>query len=284
MAKNTIIVGDVHGNLDALIRTLYAAGAIDDLGDRKEDWRIVQVGDLMNMAPFGVLSRGFYPIDLETLEWAKDRIAPEDQVVGNHEVWYTHNGLSIGDWHGRAQLHELQPELMRLIQEEVRNGRFNAAVEVDGMLVTHAGLHPHIARFYEGDVKEIAAKLNEHLIETATGGDLYTAIMDPGTGIFWLRPEGEPFWGAWRGMQKTEYTQVVGHSPDKNHPRFYKDKNLWIIDSGGYMTPGRKHKESEEKYQERIAEFVPTVGALVKRENETEFTPFDADEVYNCVN
>lgn len=258
MRKNTIILGDTHGGFDAIVNTLMAAGAIDRAGEKNPDWRVVHVGDLANMAPQGRDFRGFISEDLETLAFADTVI--DDLVVGNHEVFYSH-GLPMG-WKGMAEFHELHPDLLPFMHGMVRRGKYVAAVEVDGMLVTHAGLHPKwLAYRYPNDPVKVAEMLNDELIQAVMDRDAhvgkYPAILD-GDGIFWLRPQvkGMPD-GRWTYGQKTEYTQVVGHTPDWRHPRYIKDRNVWLIDTGGYALRDN-----------------PSVGALIKREGDREFSPF----------
>jgi hypothetical protein len=265
---NTIILGDVHGCLDGLIFTLMKAGAIDREGNKNPDWRIVQVGDLANMAPLGQEYRGFLSEDLETVEFSIDVI--DDQVVGNHEVIFTH-GIPSGSWHGRGfqENGDFDPKLVPLMKRMANpinpmdKPKFVAAVEVDGMLVTHAGLHrdwlTHMG-WPKDDPKQVASLLNDLLFETAMGNVALTNgfASDPinhENGIFWLRPK--PY-GRWDYGQGTEFMQVCGHTPMREHPKFYDHLNAWIIDSGGYMNKVNPH-----------------IPALIKYEGEDEFHVFE---------
>lgn len=280
MSKHTIIVGDVHGNVDALINTLMAAGAINRDGTKNNDWKIVQVGDLCNMAPYGVPYRGMYSEDLDVLEWSLEII--DVQLVGNHELFFTHGMIGgmdygISMWRGMARDDELQPRLAALIKRLTQyEGRFLAAAEVDGMLVTHAGLHRHLAERapLSSNAADVAQDLNNALIALSTHEiRSYPPITDPSKGIFWNRPQPHGYWSYGQGMP---FIQVCGHTPlQEEHPKFYKEINTWIIDSGNYSPPFRRHKDSDEKYQARMDAWIPSVGAIVKRDGEDEYTKLE---------
>lgn len=261
MAKNTIIIGDVHGNLDALINTLMAAGAIRRDGSKNDDWRVISVGDMCNMAPYGVSFRGFVSQDLETLEYAMTVV--DDMVIGNHELHFISGAFdsTVGYWDGMAAFDQLQNGMVSAITRACLQGLYVAAVEVDGMLVTHAGLHPQFIQddlgiHYPDDPADVAQKLNDDFVLRATHERRLIPALDSLDGIFWNRPEP---WGLWD--KGTPYVQVCGHTPlSGEHPKFYDSLNAWIIDTGNYMDM-----------------FFSTVGALVKREGETEYSTFNVN-------
>jgi len=254
MSKNTIIIGDCHGNLDALITTLMAAGAVSRDGTKNKDWRVVSVGDLCNMAPYGQSYRGFVSEDLETLEYGMTVI--DDLVIGNHELHFLSGAFdrSVGIWHGMATGSELQDGIMGAFMRAADKGLYVAAVEVDGMLVTHAGLHKYFFERgeYSADAAETALRLNQEFEDRVFGESNYVEALDHMDGIFWLRPTPH---GGWNYGHGTPFPQVCGHTPLGSHPMFYDHLNAWIIDSGGYMD-----KEN------------PHLGAIVKREGDDGFS------------
>lgn len=276
---NKIILGDTHGNLDALKRTLRAHNVIDHDDNKNPNWWVGHVGDLCNMAPFGQIYRGFVSQDFETLEFGLEVI--DELAVGNHELYFTHGGPmnSVGDWSGRAMFHELEEGLLNLMSQATLTGHhFIAAFEVDGMLVSHAGVSQW-EPWMGDDPKEIADILTETLVDIVTASPPshdtrwhrvlglprkmsdYNAVN---SSIFWARPESEFGLGDWDGP--APFTQVVGHTPEFNNPRFDEKLNTWFLDNGGYAAT-----KFGDHPNWNIGDFIP---ALVKLEGEDEWTPW----------
>lgn len=223
---NTLVIGDIHGSLEALEDILRRSGAIDESGARVPGWEIFQVGDLLNMAPFGQSYRGFVSHDKTVLENVLERNLIDYFLVGNHELAFTHT-LPAGLWGGMAKTHELEPGLLGLIQEAVRNDQFNAATCVHDTLITHAGLSSDRIPDDSDDPYVVADALNDLLISRATHELRYHPAIDGDLGIFWMRPPefvGTP----------TPFKQIAGHTPFFGHPLFVPKMNTWYIDSGRY--------------------------------------------------
>jgi hypothetical protein len=269
MTKHTIVLGDVHGNLDALKATLRANGVVDENDNKNTDWRVIQVGDLCNMVPLGEIYRGFVSQDFETLQFGLEVI--DTILVGNHELFFTH-GLETGRWHGMARVGELAEGMMSLISQATWNEQFLAAVEVDGWLVTHAGIN--IFRpWMDDDPAVVADILCEVLVDMATHQKSdpdkvrhRTLLSDERFGsaqentIFWCRP-----WD-WHPSNVAPFGQIVGHTPGFDHPAFDEKFNRWIIDNGGYMATTHVDHPNHN-----VGDFIP---ALIKREGESDWTPW----------
>lgn len=238
----TLIVPDVHGNLDLLLKFLEATGATRD-GKREPGWTIGSVGDLVNMGSYGVPYRGFLSDDLGCLELAET--LPFDWIcIGNHELWYTH-GLQAGVWNGMARMDQLHPDVMRVMGRLVRTGVYRVAEAVGEVLVSHAGVTGTVweGQYWSGlqgnKAEPLANWLNEKFVEMVTrqtdieefpvfnwvgrsaGG------TDPSGSIFWARPQD------FGQAPEMELKQLVGHTPSKKNPEMMNE-NVLCIDSGGY--------------------------------------------------
>lgn len=241
---NTIVIGDTHGSMPALYDVLKRAGAIQwdkDADDyvRLPDFRIIQIGDLANMAPHGEVYRGFVSQDKEVLQFAQDGFIDEI-VIGNHELLFTH-GLKSGYWYGMASNSQLESGVLELVSSLVSSNKYIAATEAHGYLLTHAGIAPRFQRKLPDDPEETAFILNDLLIGRATRELNYVPVIDDAGyysggrgsgGMFWLRPDEVSSY-EWIGV--TKYKQIVGHTPNKDNPYWDANAQIWYIDSGGYM-------------------------------------------------
>jgi hypothetical protein len=240
----TLVIGDVHGNVYALLDILGRAGAIDENHDRLPGFRIISVGDVVNCAPDKTRYRGFFPTDYETLSLVYEGGLIDEICVGNHELFYTHDRES-GRFGGMAYSTDmLHPKLEPLMKEMVKEGIYKAATTAHGWLITHAGVAPQFQTGLGKDttVEDVAAQLNffleynkpSHLIDNAGYSVGGTGVG----GIVWFRPDdifiadqyfGKPLDG------RTDLKQIVGHTIDADNPQYLEPLNMWFIDSGSYM-------------------------------------------------
>jgi hypothetical protein len=119
-----LIAGDVHGDLERLLRTLKRYPAAE--------WRTIFLGDLVDGGVFGV----------GALRFARDR-ANSEVLLGNHEVamlWALRDPTRIGWWMGMGgQQHDLD-ELRddESLQDWLRERPAMLALD-DGTLLQHCG-------------------------------------------------------------------------------------------------------------------------------------------------
>jgi hypothetical protein len=190
-----------------LLRTL---GAVDETGRRDPGWWIVQIGDLLDR-------RATAGANLATARLAASAV--DVVLAGNHEVAMLGEPASVGG----AALATL-----------AARGWPHAASACGEWLVTHAGIHPTLARDLPAVTSDCAAEINDRWHRRrpdqasdplfdwrgpARGGD------DPCGGIFWPHPSE---WGA---APRTPWGQVTGHVPQPK-PLLLPGRR-WAIDLGG---------------------------------------------------
>ncbi len=208
----TYILGDIHGEYSRCCEILQHVGIFDENGHWKKGCkcRLIQTGDIVD--------RGSEVIESVELFERLQCEAPNEggvviRLLGNHEL-----GHIGGPIIARARDTEL---LVDRIKSAVVSGRIVAAYLLDGWMVVHAGIMPHI--FGNNDLKkrslrELADELNFKLLNAVITGDFSDDIFFIGQsrggtgkpGIFWadynidlLEREDELI------------HQIVGHTPSR---------------------------------------------------------------------
>jgi hypothetical protein len=205
-----VVIGDVHARADVLGALLAALGVLDSRGRRRGGYWIVQVGDLLDR-------RAQPEANLRTAQLAVKTV--DVVLAGNHEV----DMLSR-----RASPHG--PALATL---SVR-GWPQAASEVGGWVVTHAGIHPELTHGLSPVAHECVAEINDrwHRRDPRQIGDPLFDWVGPARGG--VSPYGGMFWGAgseWPPGGRTPWGQICGHVPQP-WPRLLAGPR-WAIDLGG---------------------------------------------------
>ncbi len=207
------LIGDVGGQLAALVEQLVALGADPVTLTLPDDLTVVQVGDLMHRGPDspGVIELVDRRMREQPGQWV--------QLAGNHEALYL--GLPQFHW----------PERLPGVDQEVINRwwatqrlRIAAAVEVDGAdasyLVTHAGLTQGFWRHFLGqpDSGATAADGLNRLIGSLhekwlfRPGVMVTEAIDLSAGPMWASAPDELL-PSWReAALRMPFHQVHGHS------------------------------------------------------------------------
>lgn len=248
MNETTLIIGDVHGNWNALRDILQRAGAMDENEERVAGFRIISVGDVVNCAPNNTRYRGFFPDDYKTLHAVYKRNLIDEICVGNHELFYTHDRES-GRFGGMAYSTDmLHPALEPLMKTMTKQGIYKAATTAHGWLITHAGVAPQFQAMQkyteieqgEKNVEEWARMLNYYLNEREDpiidNAGYSVGGMGIG-GIVWFRPD-DIFIADQYGKHRdgrVDLKQIVGHTIDADNPQYLEPLNMWFIDSGSYM-------------------------------------------------
>jgi hypothetical protein len=205
-----IVIGDVHARPEALRALLRATRAVNAAGRRRRGCRVVQLGDLLDRHATGE----------ENLVTARLAAGAIDVVLaGNHELQMLNESASAGG----AALATLAAQ-----------GWPHAAFACGDWLVTHAGVHPALARNLPANASECAAEINERWHRRAPGVAA-DPLFDwrgparggdaPCGGIFWTHPIE---WGA---APETPWGQVTGHAP-QSEPCLLPGRR-WAIDVGG---------------------------------------------------
>jgi hypothetical protein len=216
----TVILGDLHGSLDAFRVILAHAGLIE--GD---SWRggraiLVQLGDVIDRGPDSIATYEFLA-DLQSR--ARKGTGRVVRLLGNHEAALLEGYFQLADFP--------EPEkLAARIREDVIAGRVQAAFAHAGWLFTHAGVHYDLlqslraamqigearARF---SITRLAAHLNASLKRAVESGDFSDPIFKVGEarggahatgGIFWSDFDEEMLAPA----RAPRIHQVLGHTPE----------------------------------------------------------------------
>lgn len=202
-----VVIGDVHGRVDALHSLLREIGVIDARGRRRGNSWVVQVGDLLDR-------KADPEANLETAQLAASAL--DVVLVGNHEC---------------RMLADPESEHGAALATLASQGWPHAAAASDGWLITHAGVHPDFAATLPADVVSCAAEINHRWHQDAkrrARDPLFAAVgpardgPDPCGGILWAHRD------EWPDDQATPWGQIAGHVPQRE-PRLLPGPR-WAID------------------------------------------------------
>jgi Calcineurin-like phosphoesterase len=225
-----VVIGDVHGDHALLERLLRELDVLDESGRRTDGFFVLALGDVAHLGHQTRLA------DVKALSLA--RRACEVVLTGNHELFHAH-GLEYGFFQGMHL--ELEPEVREALDELLSDHQMIAAWCIDGILITHAGIHPRYAIELPDDAYAAAAAINlrfkRHL---ADGNDdaLFAAVG----GV--RGPESRPGGIFWADLSELEshaeelrWPQIVGHTPQAAgfEARRVAD-NLWVCDAGAALS------------------------------------------------
>jgi hypothetical protein len=218
-----VVLPDIHGNYAGFLELLYACGAIDASGRRRPGFAIAQLGDLIH---------GGHEVteaDRVTLELGRELI--DVCLLGNHELPFVTSiepALFAGV-HARNGV-AAHPSCQTELNAAMREGFFQAAVAIDGWLLTHAGLSP--AHLVDADGKvldewreaisspEALAELLEERFVRRLQSHERDAVIDAISG--WRGGESRHGSILWADVQEVVFAaeelgnpvpQIVGHTP-----------------------------------------------------------------------
>lgn len=207
------VVGDVGGQLSALVEQLIELGADPDTFELPPDLTVVQVGDLMHRGPDspGVIGLVDRILTAQPGQWV--------QLVGNHEALY----LGLPQFHWPERLPGSSQEVINRWWGTARL-RIAAAVEIaeqdTGWLVTHAGVTQGFWRHFLGQpasAVDTARSLNRligslHEKWLFRPGVMVTRTSDLSAGPLWASAPDELI-PSWReAALEMPFQQVHGHS------------------------------------------------------------------------
>lgn len=227
-----VVVGDVHGDL--LLETLLAdIGVLDSQGRRNDGFYVVQLGDLVHLG-HDAFHRDAHVIEI-VLRGGVDRV-----LLGNHEAFHAY-GMLCGQFsgmHGR-----LIPEVEHGLRRLKDSGHLHPAWEIDGWLITHAGVHPSYASQLPRCARDAAHAINRCFFGYLQEGrrpslPLFEAVgpvrgnEDRPGGLLWADDQE-----IIRHAGTLRWPQIIGHSPqpygiEANQPA----PDLWICDAGAALS------------------------------------------------
>ena len=204
-----VVIGDVHARGDVLQGLLNSLGVLDSRGRRRKWFWIVQVGDLLDR-------RARPEANLRVAQLAAQAL--DVVLAGNHEVDLLTSGTSA---HGAA------------LATLAGRGWPQAASEVGGWVVTHAGVHPELTHGLSMHPGECVAEINDrwHRRSGSRSADPLFDWVGPARGG--VSPYGGVFWGSgseWPPESRTPWGQIYGHMPQPR-PRLLPGPR-WLIDLG----------------------------------------------------
>lgn len=225
------IVGDVHGLPQLLRGILGLIGAIDADGERVPGWWLCQVGDLIH---------GGHNVRTDGECLAEGLRYFDALLLGNHELPHAYPAAEFPRFGGQTPL---SLNATAMLSQAIADGRFRAAVAVDGWLVTHAGLHPSLVRHetLPVDTVALAEALNGRFADRVRSSRPVLPFDGIGRERGGVDPVGGIFWLDWRALSNASgaeaLPQIVGHTPRRERPESVGD-HLWCIDLGA----GLKHR------------------------------------------
>lgn len=162
--KNILVVGDVHGEYDALVGLLKGAKVIDDeLNWSWGDGHLVFIGD--------ILDRGDKVTESLYLIKRLQRQAMENKgrlhlLLGNHEIMVLMNDSRYIAPKYKKMSKRLMINYSRFFKEDTELGRWlrslNSAVKINDLLFVHGGISPEMIE-KEMTLEEINDEIRESL-------------------------------------------------------------------------------------------------------------------------
>jgi hypothetical protein len=210
MTDTHFIIGDVHGH-SHLLKDLYEAAGLKEAG---HEHTIVQIGDL------GHIGWGTQERDLACWRFADEH--------GFQLIWGNHDRAVVDTRkHSFGGFSVPLTDTVLIMDRMEREGRIKFAMEIEGWLLTHAGIssgfNQMLAKF-EGKPKEVARYIN-----ASPHGELINAIGyergggSPRGGILW-RDASEYLW---KGVP-----QIFGHTATRTGEPQGEHDQWWNIDVG----------------------------------------------------
>ena len=198
---STFVVPDFHGNWKLAVGLLEQEGLIEDAGypwkRLRKDVTVVQLGDLCNCVVSSIND------DLMAIKLVGPVI--DIMLVGNHE----HPYFGGPPFDGFGFFAELKNEILKLNDR----GLIQAALEVDGILLTHAGVCASADDIddWHSDNKaaEFAEGLNGLWRARQYQHSMFSAIGRARGG---RHPEGSVLWSDWKEQKTNHFPQIVGHT------------------------------------------------------------------------
>ena len=202
---SVFVLPDLHGNWRLALALLEQEGLVeigeDDLPRRLRatETLVVQLGDLANCVQSSI------NVDLQSAKLVGPFI--DLMLVGNHE----HPYFGGPPFDGFVQYAELKEALLKINDR----GMMKAALEVDGILLTHAGVTrdiDEVDKWHDGGknkAAEVAKGLNTLWRDKDYQHGMFSCIGRTRGGA---HVYGGVLWSDWREPKSTLFPQIFGHT------------------------------------------------------------------------
>ncbi|PFH32604.1 Ser/Thr phosphatase family protein [Besnoitia besnoiti] len=244
-----VAIGDLHGDLGNTVLLLYGAGVVDENGDWiGGDTLLVQTGDIVDRGPDG---KRIYDYFARLSSQARERGGKVVQLLGNHDVMnicgdfrYAHPSETkeFGGPSGRRRQFMDDGSYGRLLRS------YPAAVKVDGVVFSHAGIPKEFA---DMGLLKLTNQLHEELADDCKlhNTRFYNEVtaLSPSSDLFVAGSHG-PLWTRVFSMGETSRIceeldntlaalgagkMVIGHTvQESGNIEAYCDGRLLLIDTG----------------------------------------------------
>jgi hypothetical protein len=241
--KRSIIVGDIHGELDGFREILRNAGLLD-INDNwsGDDSILIQTGDVIDRGPY---SREAFVLLRKLQQEAPSAKGEVIRLCGNHELMLLQNNFSHVNFNDPGSL-------MAELKEEIARGDVMASYHDDERLYSHAGLRSAIREILMDEMKPAKSKSKTNRINLFLLSDYINKIFKesvqkndldrhpifqvgherggdaPVGGIFWC-----DFSSISPSMEAAIINQIFGHTPTrKNAVKTAHGLKLIDVDAG----------------------------------------------------
>jgi hypothetical protein len=210
-----IVIGDIHGDINGLLKVLVKTKLID----HKSDWiggnTLVQLGDILDRSKAHGSETDIFRLFVKITKQSHMYGGDVHLILGNHEIMNLQGNYKYVGPHGDIELrHDLRSYLA-----------CNAlsALKIGSWLFTHAGIQSKITQQYS--INDLNAKVRSFILNP--GFKLSDSLMS----FFWQR-ETPSCIGLEKGLKDWHSDRVViGHN--KVDKAISKCKGrLWMIDTG----------------------------------------------------
>lgn len=221
--RRTVVLGDLHGSLDAFRTILTRAGLLEGDSWRGGNTILVQLGDVIDRGPDSIETYAFLA-DLQVrARKGKGKVV---RLLGNHEVSLLEGIYDLTNFP--------DPEKLAVrMREDVAEGRVQAAFSHTGWFFTHAGIHINLLATLRAEVKakssdngkrrftarRLASHLNTCLQHAVATGDYSHPMFAVGKARGGMHETGGIFWADFDEELRTpsrapRLHQVFGHTPE----------------------------------------------------------------------
>ncbi|MDD4956121.1 MAG: metallophosphoesterase [Candidatus Omnitrophica bacterium] len=257
--RRVVVVGDIHGDLDAFRNILENTGVIkrgDDPDGKEDIWTggdacLIQGGDVVDRGEKSIEAFKYLRMLQVKANTASGQVV---RLIGNHELFYLYKHAR-GRWKGQAErlrredmirgfneaLWHNDRELVGMIREDIRNGNLIGAYSLGGKVFTHGVILPGLVDAFQaeyvGDISDpdtFSYAVNDTLRDSARSNRFDSVIFSSAPGII-----NDNIWGiadyyfskvSLLAMDWMPFDEVVFHDP---HP-FQEEGRLGVItDSDG---------------------------------------------------